>query len=129
MLGGDLSKAILPAIVGPNQLVIQFSSEYNQQYSNCASANHLSRVQEAVRQLTGELWLVRVERLAGTERAVADKGTASPADDKLSVDPLVYAVQSSFDARLLKMDEGFGKPATTPDNDEPDLTPNETEEE
>src|SRR5262249_52141959 len=129
MLGGDLSKARLPAIFGPNQLVVPFSAEYNQQYHNCADANRLYRIQEAIRQLTGERWIVRIEQMVPAGHSTFGGEPSLAVRNQPDVDPLIQAVQSSFDARLLKIDDGFGRSAATLDNKEPDLRPNESEDE
>jgi hypothetical protein len=129
MLGGDLSKATLPAIFGPNQLVIQFSAEYNQQYVNCSDSSRLNRIQDAVRQLTGEPWVVRIEQVVPKNRPIVDIPPANAMHAELEIDPMVQAVQSALDARLLKIDDGFGRPAAETDSNDSDLSPSETEDE
>lgn len=122
MLAGDIAKAGLPAISGPNQLVIRFSSGYNPQYQTCADPARLARIQDAVRLITAQPWVVRVElERSKVEDAVempVARSTATPP----AADPLVVAVQTVFDARILKVDDGFGRsaPAQTARADELD---------
>ena len=61
MLAGDLSKATLPAIIGPNAVVIRFPSGYNRQYATCAESSRLQKIQDAVQRITGESWTIRLE--------------------------------------------------------------------
>jgi hypothetical protein len=111
MLAGDLAKAGLPAISGPNQLVIRFSSGYNPQYQTCAEPARLARIQDALRLITAQPWVVRVEMdRSAPSNPVAMPQARAPATPVVpAADPLVAAVQSVFDARILKADDGFGQ--------------------
>src|SRR5262249_2268266 len=61
MLGSDLEKAGLPAISGPNTLVLTFPAEYNVQREHCQSASGLAKIEEALRKATGRAWMVRID--------------------------------------------------------------------
>ena len=64
-LARELERAGLPAILGPNNLVLQFSPEYNPQCTYCSDPARVQRVQEALKRVTGEDWTVRVETTYG----------------------------------------------------------------
>lgn len=110
MLAGDLARANQPAIFGPNTVVIRFPSGYNRQYVTCAETGRQKKIQDALCRVTGETWAVRFE-------AEADKPGEAPLDATLPVapksslassDPLIDAIKVSLDARIMRMDEGFG---------------------
>ena len=59
--GHFLEKAGLPAITGPNSLVLHFPADYNQARDYCQEPARLAKIEEAVRKGTGHPWILRVE--------------------------------------------------------------------
>lgn len=108
MLSSDLNKANLPAIIGPNAVVIRFPAKYNQLCLACAEPNRTQRIQEAMRRLSGNEWSVRFETLPDQELAAINP-TPTPNLQKVTPAlPLLEAIKQSLDARVMKMDDGFG---------------------
>src|SRR5262249_58766324 len=66
MVRSDFEPAGLPAIIGPNHLVLHFPAVYNRQYKACAEPTRVQRVQEALSRLTGQQWILRVELSPGS---------------------------------------------------------------
>jgi len=54
MLASHLKFAKLPAIFGPNTLVIRFQSEYNHAYEACDAEENIHRIEEALARETGQ---------------------------------------------------------------------------
>jgi DNA polymerase III subunit gamma/tau len=114
-LGRELEKAGLPAISGPNRLVLQFPPEYNRQSEFCSDPARLNRVLDAIERLTGQSWDLRVE-LAPGRNGHARPGAATlapllPAEQH----PLVKSAIELLGAKLLKVDDGFGQPVAGDD--------------
>jgi DNA polymerase-3 subunit gamma/tau len=76
ILANHLKLASLPAIFGPNSLAIRFHSEYNHAYQACATEGSTQRIQEALRKVTGQAILVRVDLV--TQPVPGTPSTASP---------------------------------------------------
>jgi DNA polymerase-3 subunit gamma/tau len=118
LLGRDLEKAGIPAIFGPNTLVLRFPVDYNQSREHCQEPTRLARVEEALRKLTGRSWILRVETRnspgAGPKGTVAEAEAASgvrPRRDERAEaekDPLVKRALEVLGASLVRVDEGFG---------------------
>ncbi len=116
-LGGNLDKAGLPAILGPKSLVIRFGNDYTSQSDFCSEPQSVNEIQKALRTVTGDEWIVRVER------STVDAITPEQAETKVqAVKPVTYRERSQevlqmplisravdkLGARLLKIDDGFG---------------------
>jgi hypothetical protein len=85
-----------------------------------------------VRRATGEVWTVRVElrnEPMGDGPAPVGGSLAAAAGVAPAADPLIDRVMSALDARLLKVDDGFGRApaaataAAATAEDEPDEAP------
>ena len=61
MLGGNLEVGGLPAIFGPNSLVLRFGLRYTSQYDYCSSSESVKRIQSALKEITGKEWNLRME--------------------------------------------------------------------
>lgn len=61
LLRSDLEKAGIPAIFGPNTLVIRFPARYNQAREYCQKPDPIERIEQALRKLTAQRWQIRVE--------------------------------------------------------------------
>jgi DNA polymerase-3 subunit gamma/tau len=120
-LGRELEKAGLPAISGPNRLVLHFPQAYNRQYQFCSDPGRLSRVIDALERATEQNWDLRLE-VGGTNGEVRP---SSPPVEAVMSAPVVQhpLLQSAIDvlgARLLKVDEGFGQAVAEPAEPEAD---------
>src|SRR5262249_2360555 len=61
MLGGELNKVAIPAIIGPNTLVLRFAARYNASRQTWQAPDRTARVEDALRKLTGTAWQVKIE--------------------------------------------------------------------
>jgi len=122
MLAAELVKAGLPAIFGPNQLVFTFPTGYNRQYSTCIEPSRLQRITDALGRLTGESWQVKCELRPGGPIKENNGAPALQVDAPATPDdPLITALPAVLDARLVRLDDGFGKvAAATADEDDAD---------
>jgi DNA polymerase-3 subunit gamma/tau len=117
ILGSNARVAGLPAILGPNSLVLRFEARYTSQYDYCSASGSVQRVQEAMKAITGGEWQVRVELTQG-EPSAADGKTTEDHGNKAVTSrerkqemlkiPLLGRAAEKLDARLLKMDDAFG---------------------
>jgi DNA polymerase-3 subunit gamma/tau len=116
MLGGNLRRAESVAISGPKALVIRFPSRYNHERDYCQLSNSVTRMQEAIRKLTGQAWNIRVES-AGDEPAGAPVKTThsdnAPSSYRrqradASQEPLVKRAMDLLSAQIVHVDDGFG---------------------
>jgi DNA polymerase-3 subunit gamma/tau len=116
ILAGELKKAEALAIAGPNALVLRFAAAYNQARDYCQEPERLARVEEALRKVTGRPWSLRVEPSPSNE-AVPASGVAEDgppprprrsARDEAEKLPLIRRAMDALDARLVRVDEGFG---------------------
>jgi DNA polymerase III subunit gamma/tau len=128
MLAGQLQRAGLPAIFGPNALVLSFPSEYNSAYQNCSNPMNLERLHEAIRQRTGQAWKVRLEYQVPPVSGVQSNGIHGPAakprpQELMKQFPLLQRAMEQLGALPMFIDPGFGaepvkQAATTPGHEE-----------
>jgi DNA polymerase III subunit gamma/tau len=119
LLARELEKAGIPAISGPNQLVLRFSPEYNRQRTYCGDQTRVQRVQDALRRVTGQDWNLRVETTYGRNGSLAPPDalpavTAPPAPPDVLRHPLLRSVVDMLGGKLFQMDDGFGTAPPTP---------------
>jgi len=135
MLASALKKAHLPAIFGPNTLVLRFAAGYNSEREDCQRPANVARVEEVLRRITGHGWNVRIDSASG------DADSAKKASDETEnlqsrskrqraealKEPLVRRAVEVLGAQLVEVDEGFGTtPAPSPDRgDEADTEEHE----
>lgn len=120
MLGGQLQKGGLPAISGPNSLVITFTAEYNAAYEHCSLPSNVQRLERAIKTHTGQDWLVRLERAApsGATAATAVNGhlPAPPArlrpQEIMQQFPILERALTTLGALPIFVDPGFGSTQT-----------------
>jgi DNA polymerase III subunit gamma/tau len=115
MFGSNLEKAGLPAIFGPNTLVIRFAAGYNHQRDYCQEATRLARAEEVVRKVTGQQWNLRVET---ANDALVPPAPSAEADQTLPRsqrqradalrEPLVRQAVEKYGAQIVQVDDGFG---------------------
>ncbi|MFN4261532.1 MAG: DNA polymerase III subunit gamma/tau [Gemmataceae bacterium] len=113
----NLEKAGLPAILGPNTLVLRFSAEYNHQREMCQAPERVQRVEQTLQKLTGRPWHLRLE--GGTTPITSPSSITQtvahspPADQPLprheaEQAPLIQRAVEVLGANLVRVDEGFG---------------------
>jgi DNA polymerase-3 subunit gamma/tau len=131
MLAGHLEKAGLPAITGPNTLVLRFPPRYNHEYAFCQEPERYQRIEAVLRTLVGQQFQLRIET-AGSGAApepdnVAAGATSPPRSRQQRAEavpePLLRRAIDVLGAQVVHMDEGFGVvPATAverpPDTEE-----------
>jgi DNA polymerase-3 subunit gamma/tau len=118
MMRSELEKAGLPAIFGPNTLVLRFASEYNAQREHCQDPKRVEKVEGILRSLTGQPVTLRIESGGGAE---AVSRPAAPVDqtdssqsrhrrqrDEALREPLVKRAIEVLGAQIVRVDEGFG---------------------
>jgi DNA polymerase-3 subunit gamma/tau len=136
LLGRSLEKAGIPAILGPNTLVLRFPVEYNQEQELCKDPTRVGRVEEALKKATGRPWVLRVEALPNSvaspdSRARASGSQTLPGNGSSGVSetsgaapprvrrnpkedaekaPLIKRALEVFGAQIVRVDDGFGAP-------------------
>ena len=118
MMASFLERAGLPAIVGPNNLVLRFSADYNQAREYCQEPTRLARIEEAVRKISGRPWTVRVEGGPGSTAATPAAKESAPVPAprprrnhraEAEKEPVVKRALDALGAQVLRVDEGFGE--------------------
>lgn len=117
MLASDLGKAGLPAISGPNTLVLRFPVGYNLEREHCQDPARVGRVEEIIRKTTGRPWNIRMELIGGN--AAAPTAPAAEAETNSQSryrrqraealqEPLVKRIIDVLDGQIVQIDDGFG---------------------
>jgi DNA polymerase-3 subunit gamma/tau len=113
-LATSLEKADIPAISGPNTLVLRFPAAYNHEKKMCATPTNISRIEDKLRSLTGKTWSVRLET---TGEVPAPQVPTQPAkaarprrNDREEAEkrPLVRRVKEVLGGQTLFTEEDFG---------------------
>jgi hypothetical protein len=112
-LGRELDRAGLPAISGPNRLVLHFPAEYNRQCEFCSNPDRLNRVLDALERVTGQTWDLRLETAPGQNGHARSGGPTPAAANPPAVlqHPLVQSAIDLLGAKLMRVDDGFGQAA------------------
>jgi len=111
MLAGQVSRASVPAIIGPKALVLRFPVEYNHAYEYCKDPKQSVILERSLREITGQEWSVRFEKAEAVPSAVPSAPVKSGRDRQqqaLSM-PLLGRIVNQLEGRLLKLDDGFGE--------------------
>lgn len=118
MMRSELEKAGVPAIFGPNTLVLRFPSEYNAQREHCQDPKRVERVEGLLQELTGQAITLRIESGGATappkEQPAAPHETDSSQSrsrrqrDETLQEPLVKRAVEALGAQVVRVDEGFG---------------------
>src|SRR5262249_2391888 len=132
LLARLLEKGGIPAIIAPNHLVLRFPVEYNVAKEHCQEPSRSALVETALRELTGQSWVLRLEGATdspsalnastsdGAGRSRGDQGDSqSPSSTTVAVPrrvareqaeklPLVKKAIDVLGASLQRVDEGFG---------------------
>src|SRR5207249_12240540 len=100
----------LPAIFGPNSLVIRVPAGYSA-YDYCADDRAVELIRSALARVTGGEWVVRVEQVAGPANGPAASPAAPPAPADRRKDllqlPLLKKAVDTLGAQLVNIDDGF----------------------
>jgi DNA polymerase-3 subunit gamma/tau len=126
----NLEKAGLPAISGPNTLVLRFPPGYNLARDRCQDPEAVSRIEQLLQQITGQKCHFRIEVVglpldagSAAERAgdLENSISRSPSPrDEVDDPPLVKWAKDLLGAKLVKADPGFGASApTSPERTDP----------
>jgi DNA polymerase-3 subunit gamma/tau len=128
MFAGMLSRAGLPAIVGPKALVLKYPGQYNHAYEYCREPGRVQFLEGVVRRVTGQEWGVRFELDANTPVVESIPQVSSRERERQALaTPLLNRIVNQLDGRLLKMDDGFGENQPDEALVESEGTPVETE--
>jgi DNA polymerase-3 subunit gamma/tau len=122
ILAGRVARAGLPAISGPNTLVLRFPPAYNSEQTYCEDPDRLGRLVELLRKVSGRPYQLRVE--SGSGGGATSQPPAADAGNDLSSRhrrplaeaeqlPLLQRAIEVLGARFIReqVDEGFGMPA------------------
>jgi DNA polymerase III subunit gamma/tau len=116
MLSHALEKAGLPAISGPNTLVMRFPAEYNATRDRCQDPENVGRIEQLLQRLTGRNWHLRIESVGGppdSSARIAEVPDNSQSRlplprDEVAEPPLVQWTRDLLGAQPIKADPGFG---------------------
>jgi DNA polymerase III subunit gamma/tau len=111
MFAGMLSRAGMPATVGPKALVLRFPGQYNHAYEYCREPGRSRHLETVLRELTGQEWSLRFELDANATPAEAGVAPVSNRErERRALEmPLLNRIVNQLDGRLLKLDDGFGE--------------------
>jgi DNA polymerase-3 subunit gamma/tau len=127
MLAANLGVAGIPAIFGPNGLVLRFSLAYTSQHDFCSDSASTQKVAETLQAISGQKWNFRIEtestaqsggKAPLTEDLANKKVTHREREQELLRIPLLNQAVEKLGARLLKADDGFG---SAPESETTDL--------
>jgi len=115
LLAGSLEKAGVPAIFGPNALVLRFPASYTLEQEYCADPGRLARIEEMLAVSLGRRCKVRIELATDGQAppldSKADAGTASRSRGRradVPLDPLSKRAMDVLEAQVLQRDDDFG---------------------
>lgn len=117
LMARHLETAAVPAISGPNTLVLRFERRYNHEREYCQEPTRLQRIEEALRRVTGTKCQLRIESVGNeaepppADAATDDANTSirsrlNRTDEVL--DPLVQRAVDLLGAQFVHREEGFG---------------------
>jgi len=123
-----LERAGLPAISGPNTLVLRFPADYNSEREYCQDSVRLARLEQVLAKVTGAKWSLRVEAAPqGTTPSPAptsEDGTAQLSRARrqrveATQEPLIKRALEVLEAQIVSVDDGFGtNPSASTDRPE-----------
>ncbi|MBI1915801.1 MAG: DNA polymerase III subunit gamma/tau [Planctomycetes bacterium] len=127
LFASQLDKCNVPAIFGPNTLVIRFAAGYDKEREFCQAPDRLKKVEEALQKTTGRPWTVRVEAGGSAANAAPTASVVPPREAENSLvrarrqreeaenEPLIKRALEVLGAQLVRVDEGFNTaPAPAP---------------
>ncbi len=130
MLAAELQKGGIPAISGPNALVLHFPLAYNRSKEFCEAPERLARVEEALRRTLGKACQLRLEKAPQGEvapNAESGEGSAGKEPAQARRNPKeeaekVSVVKRAIDvmgATIQRVDDNFGAPPDASSEQEP----------
>jgi len=128
ILAREVGRAGLPAISGPNALVLRFPLDYNAARQYIEQSGNVARVETLLQSLTGVKCSLRLETAGGQLSSPKAQATedAAPAQSpyrrkqaEALKEPLVRKAIERMGAQILEVDEGFGS-VTAPASDKSD---------
>jgi DNA polymerase-3 subunit gamma/tau len=139
ILSNMLRNSPLPAISGPNTLVISVPNGYTLLSDTRQIPSRIGRIEEELRKLTGLPYQLRVESTSTIETSesldVARTGERSAPPRRLGrraeafQEPLLKYAMEVLDAQVLQVEEGFGTvPSGTGQSKDSELIADEAEE-
>jgi DNA polymerase III subunit gamma/tau len=123
---GQIRRAGLPAIIGPNVLALTFPPVYTDAREFCSEPGRQKQMEELLRQRTGQNWMIRLEQASAARVGPEAKGPGrgEPAlprprvAEAIEKHPLLQRVFERFglDAQQARLDDGFSleKSRTSP---------------
>jgi hypothetical protein len=119
-LAATVAKGGTPAISGPNTLVIRFPAEYNREKDTVEGPERASRIQKAVRKVTGQDWFLRVEVVPAGAKSTTPHHSlpAAPvapqvrrnAREEAEKLPLIKRAMDLLGGTIQRVDDQFGVP-------------------
>jgi hypothetical protein len=116
-LANHLKPAGLPAISGPNTLVLRFPAGYNHESEFCQKASSSDRIEKVLRGVAGAGWNLRIQSEGGTATNLpppATDGTENSLSrtrrlrEEAEKEPLIRKAMAALGAEIVRVDEGFG---------------------
>jgi DNA polymerase-3 subunit gamma/tau len=126
MMASEVEKAGIPAIFGPNTLVLRFPPEYNAAREYCQEPGRVARLEEAVQKRTGQRWLLRVDASSSSAapppveppRTMPPRPRRNPREEA-EKEPLIKRALDVLGAQIVRVDDGFDSaPAERPTSSE-----------
>jgi hypothetical protein len=110
-----LKNAGLPAISGPNTLVLRFPPVYNQDSDYFGDVSRVERVEQALQKVTGQGWRVRVEAaptgpaepVPPTATTLSPMQKAQKQREAVEALPLFRRAIEVLGAQVVRVDEEF----------------------
>jgi DNA polymerase-3 subunit gamma/tau len=122
VFAGLLVKAGLPAISGPNSLVLRFPAGYTHELEYCGDVSRVARMEDELAQIIGRRCKLRVELAPDSQPALPpstnDEGPRSRPRGKRSDVPLDVVTKRAMEvleAHLLQRDDDFSASNSPPD--------------
>jgi len=113
LLASELRSAGLPAIFGPNTLVLRFPANYNQQQSYCE--RHVPRLEQLLREVAKRALTLKLESVAPVVESVSEVPALAPRKNPFEAaekEPLIRRAIEVLGAQIKQVDDGFGSDAT-----------------
>jgi DNA polymerase-3 subunit gamma/tau len=129
MMSNRLRQANTPAIIGPKTLVIRFPAQYNAAYEYCVQPANRQLIENALRDVAGASWSLRIELEAATSNAVTCPEVAPRSSSKQRLEQtmrehaLLARAMEVLDAVPTNIDPEFGNAAndaSVSDRNEPE---------
>jgi DNA polymerase-3 subunit gamma/tau len=128
MTASHYEKAAIPAISGPNALVLRFPARYTFESEYCQESNRVQRIEQSLRSITGQPWQLRIEVLGNAAAPVSTIPVETVPLPRSRLrraeaeqEPLVKRAIDVLDAQVVQIDDGFGSAPTATGPTESDI--------